>query len=150
MSRFIFVLVLMFGVATGAVAQNTTSQSVSWQALQQVSFREVFMEMYGMYYDMPTFSAQVKELEGKQITVTGYVIPVDISADYYVLSAFPFNNCFFCGNAGPESVMDLQLASNSSRYKTDDRRTFTGILELNSSNVFQMIYILKNAREVND
>ena len=49
----------------------------------------------------------------------------------YALSAFPFSSCFFCGAAGPESVLELDL-KHQQEYLTDEVITFKGVLELNS------------------
>ncbi|HAR22174.1 MAG TPA: hypothetical protein DCR47_06385, partial [Cryomorphaceae bacterium] len=62
--------------------------------------------------------------------ITGYVIALDAVSETYALSAFPFSSCFFCGAAGPESVLELDLKS-SKVYLTDDVITFTGLLQLN-------------------
>ena len=86
--------------------------------------------------------------EGKECYITGYMIPVDVDEDFYVLSRYPFANCFFCGGAGPESVVDLRFPDKAERsYQTDDRLTFKGTLRLNSDDVYQMNYILEGAVE---
>ena len=86
--------------------------------------------------------------EGKAFYITGYMIPVDVDEDFYVLSRYPFANCFFCGGAGPESVIDLRFPDKSERaYQTDERLTFKGTLRLNSDDVYQMNYILEGAVE---
>ena len=91
----------------------------------------------------PYFGPSVKNLEGKKFYITGYVIPVDIDEDFYVLSRYPFANCFFCGGAGPETVVDLQFSGHSPReYATDERLTFAGELKLNADDVYQMNYII--------
>ena len=75
-------------------------------------------------------------------------IPVDVDEDFYVLSRYPFANCFFCGGAGPESVIDLRFPGKSERaYQTDERLTFRGKLRLNADDVYQMNYILDGAIE---
>ena len=109
---------------------------------------EAYLEELDAYYWMPTFGPQVKAAEGKDLYITGYMIPVDIDEDFYVLSRYPFANCFFCGGAGPESVVDLRFPNQSEReYKTDERLTFRGTLRLNADDVYQMNYILEGAVE---
>jgi hypothetical protein len=75
------------------------------------------------------------------------VIPVDIDEDFYVLSRYPFANCFFCGGAGPETVVDLQFSNDPREYATDERLTFAGELKLNADDVYQMNYIIVGAHE---
>ncbi|TNE78976.1 MAG: DUF3299 domain-containing protein [Bacteroidetes bacterium] len=119
---------------------------VSWKTLQDVKFNKKWSESEGMYVLYPEFGQSVKNLEGKEIEITGYVIPVDYNSNYYVLSAFQYSACFFCGGAGPESVMSLKFDKNSRKFKTDERLTFTGTLELNSTDILEMNYILRHAK----
>lgn len=128
--------------------QVTGAQPLTWQTLEDVSFKDVFIEEMGAYYWKPTFGPKVKALEGKPFYITGYIIPVDVDEDFYVLSRYPYANCFFCGGAGPESVVDLQFKGKSKRaYQTDERLTFVGTFRLNSDDIYQMNYILKDAVE---
>ena len=121
---------------------------LTWQALSDVEFKDVYLEELDAYYWMPTFGPQVMAAEGKEFFITGYMIPVDVDEDFYVLSRYPFANCFFCGGAGPESVIDLRFPGKSERaYQTDDRLSFRGTLRLNADDVYQMNYILEGADE---
>ena len=128
--------------ASGDVAELT------WQVLSDVEFTDIYLEELDAYYWMPEFGPQVIAAEGKEFHITGYMIPVDVDEDFYVLSRFPFANCFFCGGAGPESVIDLRFSTREKRtYQTDDRLTFRGTLRLNADDVYQMNYILEGAVE---
>ena len=121
---------------------------LTWQALSDVEFKDVYLEELDAYYWMPTFGPQVMAAEGKEFFITGYMIPVDVDEDFYVLSRYPFANCFFCGGAGPESVIDLRFPGKSERaYQTDDRLSFRGTLRLNADDAYQMNYILEGAVE---
>ena len=121
---------------------------LTWQILSDVEFKDVYLEELDAYYWMPNFGAQVLQAEGKDFFIEGYMIPVDIDEDFYVLSRYPFANCFFCGGAGPESVIDLRFPGKSERaYNTDERLTFRGRLKLNADDVYQMNYILVDAVE---
>ena len=91
------------------------------------------------------FKEKQKSLDGQEIAITGYIIPVDVELNQYVLSAFPFSACFFCGNAGPESVMAVYFAKPDQTFKTDQRVTLSGSLELNDTNVDELVYVLRNA-----
>lgn len=124
-------------------------QSVRWWMLQDVSFEDVYNEELGGYYQRPTFGERVKKLDGQKIEISGYVIPVDISADVFVLSAYPFSSCFFCGGAGPESVMELEFSKDdNTQFKTDDYLTFQGVFTTNSKDITRLNYILKNTKQV--
>tara|TARA_B100001057_G_scaffold15258_1_gene14463 strand:+ start:1396 stop:1986 length:591 start_codon:yes stop_codon:yes gene_type:complete len=121
---------------------------LTWRMLEDVEFKDVYIEELDAYYWKPTFGDIVNGLEGKEVHITGYMIPVDLDEDFYVLSRYPFANCFFCGGAGPESVIDLRFEGKSPRvYQTDERLTFAGKFRLNSDDVYQMNYILDGCFE---
>ena len=82
---------------------------ITWELLKDVEFDEIWSEEFQAYYMVPKFSKSVKEMDGKEVQIRGFIIPVDIVQDYYVLSANPYSSCFFCGQAGPESVMEIQM-----------------------------------------
>ncbi len=123
------------------------ASELTWRTLSDVEFKDVYIEELDAYYWKPTFGESVLSLEGKSVFITGYVIPVDYDEDFYVLSRYPYANCFFCGGAGPESVVDLRFKSKSRKYKTDERLTFEGKFTLNEDDVYQMNYILVDAQE---
>jgi hypothetical protein len=135
-------------LSESAVEISETSQELTWRALEDVEFKDVYVEELYAYYWKPTFGDGVTGLEGKDVYITGYMIPVDLDEDFYVLSRYPFANCFFCGGAGPESVVDLRFPGKSKRvYQTDERLTFKGTFRLNADDVYQMNYILDGAVE---
>ncbi len=129
--------------------QGGSYKELTWQLLENVTFKDVYLESLDSYYWKPTFGPHVKAAAGKPFYITGYVIPVDIDENFYVLSRYPFANCFFCGGAGPESVVDLRFKGNKPvrPYQTDERLTFAGTLRLNADDIYQMNYILDGAVE---
>lgn len=126
---------------------DQTATELTWKILADVQFKDVYLEDLDAYYWKPTFGPAVKALEGKEVFITGYLIPVDADENFYVLSRYPFANCFFCGGAGPESVIDLRFKGDHRVYKTDERLSFKGKFKLNSTDIYQMNYILENAVE---
>ncbi|MEZ4775466.1 MAG: DUF3299 domain-containing protein [Bacteroidia bacterium] len=119
---------------------------ISWQDLKDVEFNEKFYEKEKEWMLFPTFGHSVQTLAGKTVEITGYVIPLEPTR--YALSANPFSACFFCGNAGPESVIELELASYDQMYYTDEFRTFRGEFSLNTTNLDKMNYVLTGAKPV--
>ena len=95
----------------------------------------------------PEFLAPVKELEGKQITISGYFLNIDPEENIYILSKGPMADCFFCGQAGPETAIELQFV-NIPNFKTDDIVRITGILQLNKDDIDHFNYILKECKAV--
>ena len=95
------------GVSLNQVqAQSDTNL---WQDLADLTFKKEYDEMLGFKVDVPVFSETLKQLEGKEVTVKGYIIPVEgyKSLTEFVFSAYPYNMCFFWGGAGTETVMEV-------------------------------------------
>lgn len=145
LAGLIIVLSALFLNITESRAQVV---ELTWNMLSDVTFKDVYLEEYDIYYYYPTFGPQVLDMEGREVKISGYVIPVDYDEDYYVLSAFPFAQCFFCGGAGPESVIDLRLKEGHATFKTDERRTFRGVFSTNTTDIYSLNYILEDAEVV--
>lgn len=145
MNRSLYVrLLTIFGLTFFTLSLSAQTK-VPWSTLEGVNYSYVQNMDQNFWYGEPTYGEDVKALEGKTIEITGYVLPLDISGDNYVLSAFPFSSCFFCGGAGQESVMELRLADSGDRFKQDQYLTFTGKLKLNHREL-ELNYILEEAR----
>ncbi len=123
---------------------------VSWKVLGKMKLNEQYNEEMGAYIPYPIFHPTVKDLDKQLIEIKGYVIPIEETGDatILVLSANPYSQCFFCGQAGPETVMDIQLKKKGKRFKTDERVSFRGKLKLNDSDLFYLNYILEDAEVV--
>ncbi len=136
---FLFVFVYLSQSASGQTV-------IDWNTLADVKFTQKFSEETGLNYDDATFGRWLLPFNGKEIKITGYIIPLDGMGVTYVLSRNPNATCFFCGGAGPETVIELRLKPSAlKRYKLDDRKTFKGILQMNRSNLNQMTYVLLDA-----
>ncbi len=149
MRKIVIVLIAAFSmtVASEAVAQSSAS---IWKTLSNITFKKEYDEMLGFKVDVPVFSEEIKALNGKEVTVKGYVIPVEgyKSHKEFVFSAFPYNMCFFCGGAGPETVMEV-YAKEPIKYVAE-AITLRGKLELNDSDVNRLIYSLSDVEMVKD
>jgi len=107
------------------------SQShIDWNTLADVTFEEKEDEAAGLPYNQASFGSIVSNYKNKEVAVSGYMIPMDAMGISYALSRNPNAVCFFCGGAGPETVVQLRL-SKIKRYKIDERLTFKGKLQLN-------------------
>ena len=106
---------------------------VSWDTFSQVTMERAYDPNLGFEVNTtpPIYSTTILALDGQKVRVKGYVIPVDIDLNLYMLSANPFANCFFCGNAGPETVVELFPGERFRRFNTDEVVTFVGTLNIN-------------------
>lgn len=124
------------------------SQTSIWQTLFKVTWYKKFNAELKAEIPYPKFNESIKALDGKEITISGFVIPLDMYAgEYVVLSAFPANQCYFCGGAGPESVIEVYTSNQRNTFATQ-KVTFKGKLELNDSDHSHLIYILRDAKQV--
>jgi len=98
------IVLVMFLAVNISFAQDATNV---WKTLGKITFKKEYDEVFGFKVDVPVFSDEVKALENKEITIKGYIIPVEgyKSHKEFIFSAFPYNLCFFCGGAGPVTVM---------------------------------------------
>lgn len=144
-----FVLLMLSVIGLIGFNQSAKAQTViTWEVLKDIEFQEVWSEEFNAVYMVPKFGSKVKSLDGKKVQIRGYVIPVDVLADYYVLSANPYSSCFFCGQAGPESVMEIQLAKQYDGLRMDQIITVQGKLRLNADDILQLTYILEDAEVI--
>lgn len=124
------------------------AQGAMWQTLAKVTYQKKYDELLGFKVDVPIFSADVKALQNKVVSIKGYIIPVEGYKGHneFVFSAFPYNMCFFCGGAGPETVMEV-YAKSPIQYTTESI-TIRGKLELNDTDPNRLMYILHEAEKV--
>lgn len=121
---------------------------ITWDQLSDVTFKKKWNATENMFLLEPQFGPKVLALKGKEVQLGGYMIPVDVDANYYVLSSNPFASCFFCGGAGPESVVSIKFKKVTKRFNTDDKVTIKGILRLNVDDINDLNYILEDAEVI--
>ena len=88
-----------------------------WADLLQLKFSIKFDEEKDDVIFRPKFTDKIKSYENKIIEVEGFIIPYEIAANAmgdlsddgqkFMFSAFPIASCFFCGEAGAESVIQF-------------------------------------------
>jgi len=138
-------LILSFTLVLFFIGNIFSQNIITWELLKNVEFDEIWSEEFQAYYMVPKFSESVKEMDGKKVQIRGFIIPVDIVQDYYVLSANPYSSCFFCGQAGPESVIEIQMLKKYEGLRMDQVITYKGTLRLNVDDIYQLNYILEDA-----
>ena len=143
--RTLLLSLSFFLVASTAVqAQNTNL----WKTLSKITYEKKFDELLGFKVDVPVFSQEIQDLEGEVVEVSGYIVPVEgyKSHTEFVFSAYPYNMCFFCGGAGPETVMEV-TSIEPIKYSTE-RVKLRGKLTLNSDDINRLMYVLTEAEFV--
>jgi hypothetical protein len=120
----------------------------TWETLAKVKFKPGMDPQSGMMVDQPVFSPEVQALNGKEIIIKGYLLPEKGYKTHreFILSALPYNLCFFCGKAGPETVMEV--SSNDPVRYSEEPITLKGKLLLNVLDPYGLPYILMDAELV--
>jgi hypothetical protein len=134
----LFLGMVIFVLATTLQAQ----EKLTWAMLGATQYNTVYEN--GVMQYKPRFPGKLEDLEGMDVVIAGYIIPVDFEENTYALSLNPFSNCFFCGGAGPETVMTLRFKNKQSRFLTDQYVMVTGRLVLNRNRPDDLFFILVN------
>ena len=123
-------------------------QADTWKKLSRITYVKKYDELLGFKVDMPVFGPEVKAMSGKEVIIRGYIIPIEgyKSHTEFVFSQYPYSMCFFCGGAGPETVMEV-FAKEPIKY-TADPITIKGRLGLNDKDINRLMYELKDAELV--
>jgi hypothetical protein len=147
MKKIIFLGGLFWMLLT-AVQVQAQNEANMWKTLSKITYTKEYDEILGFKVDVPQFSDEIQRLENKEIVIKGYIIPVEgyKSHKEFIFSAYPYNMCFFCGGAGPETVMEV-YAKEDIKYTTEPV-IIRGKLELNSSDINRLIYALHDVVQV--
>ena len=146
-SAIVFALMISF---VSSAQKNTYKgfPSLIWPKLYDVSF--VKAKDANGEYDKPVFSASLKTLNGKSVTLPGYMVPFEsgMKGSHFMFSSLPLNACFFCGVGGPETVVEVYLK----KEVTYDEKPLEvkGVLRLNDKDPDKMIYVLEEAEIIGE
>jgi hypothetical protein len=122
------------------------AQPEGWAAFAKTKFETKYNEKAAEYFMMPVFHADLKSLVGKEVSLEGYYMPIDVEGNaYIILSKFPYSQCFFCGGAGPESIAEVTFKTKPSKFEADQFIRVKGKLKLNESDLEHGNFILTEA-----
>jgi hypothetical protein len=138
--KYLFVV-----VALVSISSSVKGQPEGWALFAKTKFDAKYNEKAGEYFLMPTFSEDLRALEGKEISLEGYYLPIDVEGGQYVIiSKFPYSQCFFCGGAGPESIAEVYL-KKPMKFEADQYVRIKGRLKLNGGDVDHGNFMVENA-----
>ena len=142
MKRVALVVYLVV-VGLSVFAQDKTD---AWDTFAKTKFEPKYYEKLGEYLFYPAFPADLKALEGKEITMQGFYVPfAPEDGDYIIISKYPMSQCFFCGGGGPESIAEVNFTKAPAKFQVDDLITVKGKLKLNADNIDHVNFILTDA-----
>lgn len=119
--------------------KSVLSDTLSWKLLGLIKYVKRPHPEYEEGAMYPIINTALKQKSGKEVVMSGYVIPIDHKS--YALSKNTFAACFFCGKAGPETIAGLHFKSKSlPKLKTDQYITVKGVFRTNEKDVEDWIY----------
>lgn len=139
---------LLFFLSIACFTQAGLGQAnSSWSILSLVTYEKQYNVTLGMEIDIPKINPMVEKMSGKEIEVSGYIIPLEgkIEQSHFVFSAFPMSSCFFCGKAGPETAMEVDMGNQEKVKYSDEKITLKGILRVRKSDGMTLMYKLEDA-----
>jgi hypothetical protein len=146
----LWILALLFSFALPFTSSAQQADDMYfWKILSKVKYKSKLDIESGEVIYTPIFNKNIEKLEGETIILKGYVIPADLTGGKMTLSAFPYSSCFFCGGAGPESVIEVEAASPII-YRMDKAVILEGKLKLNRDDPLRLMYILEDASYAKD
>lgn len=112
------------------------SEGISWEPSSPETIFPGFQKA--------TFSPKMSALDGEQVIITGYFLILDGKQSVFLLSKNPMASCFFCGNGGPETIIELRFTERPS-FVMDDLLSVAGTLHLNENDPNACYYRIENA-----
>ncbi len=139
--RLKIILIILLGWGSHLMGQSTNA----WELFEKASFKDEYIEEYFSYATLLQYDDYTKSLDGKMLTLAGHYIPV-MDEEIIILSKYPYANCFFCGGAGLESVVEIRLRDKTDRvFELDEKLKFKGKLKINTTEWEFVSFILDDA-----
>jgi uncharacterized protein len=91
--------------------------SLAWTTIGRA--KEKIVERNGQSVPMPSFDPEMIALNGKEVTVVGFMLPIEATMDQkkFMLSPLPVD-CPYCMPAGPNLLIQVEM-KNTIRYNYD-------------------------------
>lgn len=118
------------------------TDTLTWSLLGKIDYLKKPDKVYGEIM-FPIVNPKLKALQGKEVTISGFIIPIDTKN--YAISKNVFAACFFCGKSGPETLAGIKFKGDLPKLKTDQFVTLKGKFRYNDNDVEDWIYHIENA-----
>jgi hypothetical protein len=136
----IFILFALSAIAAMSFGQKADT----WNTLAKTKFEPKYSEKLAEYVFYPSFPAELKALDGKEVTIEGFYVPFGPDdGNYIILSKYPMSQCFFCGGGGPESIVEVYVPNG--KFQPDDVLNVKGKLKLNADDPDHLTFMLQSA-----
>jgi hypothetical protein len=144
--KLILIVLIFFSGAYMTESSFIQSKDL-WQTLSMVTFVNEYDPDFMMEIKTPKVSPVIEVLNGKEIEIEGYIIPLtgQTKQSHFMLSRYPQSTCFFCGKAGPESAMQVFMKNNIKIQISERKVKVKGTLIVNPKDITSLLYTLENA-----
>ncbi len=118
-----------------------------WKTLGLMKFERQFAENDGISQQAGRFIPVIEALECEVITLKGYVIPLDgkKAQTHFMFSAYPYAGCFFCGKAGPETVIEVFAKDGVSVEFSENAITLKGYFRFVNRDPNDIMFAMEEA-----
>ncbi len=129
------------------VSTSVFAQPEGWTVFAKTKFETKYNEKAAEYFMVPVFTSELKLLVGKEVSLEGYYMPIDVDGNaYIILSKYPYSQCFFCGGAGPESIAEVTFKIKpTAKFEADQYIRVKGKLKLNDTDLEHGNFLLVDA-----
>lgn len=113
-------------------SKNIFSQKkITWTDIVEIYAKEFRLKEKNPTSIINTKTMSLKDIANKKVSIRGYFLDLDPNGKWHILSKNPFASCFFCGKAGPETVLEiLGFNNDKNKFKSDDLVEVTGVFNI--------------------
>lgn len=142
------ILILLLAISASLSAQMESKEN--WNTLGMVTISTEYDQSLGMEIQKPTVSIIAQQLDGKEVELSGFIIPLTgkLAQSHFMLSKYPQSMCFFCGKAGPETAAQVFMKNKEKVEFTEEKVTIKGILRINATDMNNLLYTLDQAEVI--
>lgn len=118
-----------------------------WRTLALIQLEKQHTAFGSTNSSQPKVEPMIKAMDGKTYIVKGYIIPLTGKKEqsHFMFSAYPYANCFFCGKAGPESVMEVFTKENTKIAYSEQAIQIKGTFHYLGYKMDDVMFSLENA-----
>ena len=148
-----YIILTILALAVLVPCELLAQKKNAWSTLTLMRYERQFSEHDGIGANTgggSKFRPLIEALEGEEIEVSGYIIPLSgkKAQSHLMFSMYPFANCFFCGNAGPETVMEVFMAKGKKVEYTDEKVVLKGTFKFLGNRTDDVMFHLLEAELV--
>ncbi len=116
--------------------------ALPWTVVGETSLNQKFQ---------PTFPRYLKELDGCQVSLSGFMQPVtdELECSSFLLIEFPVG-CWYCEMPEMTGIILVEMPAGKTRTYTRAKLQITGKITLNDSDPENFLYIIREAKVVEE